>query len=61
MCLVPCNDHIKDDGLIGLTDTEYIIASKITISKAALQDARGAYSKGSQTSQQGSRKVFLRK
>lgn len=47
--------------LWGPRDTEYIVTSEISIPKVDAQGARGVYSKGSQASQQGSRKAFLRK
>lgn len=49
---------LRDDGLIGPTDTEYTITNEITIPKVGVRDARGAQSKGSKSSQQ---KAFLTK
>lgn len=50
---------LRDYGLTGPTDIEYTNISEINVPNVDFQDVRAAYSKGSQTSQHGSRKAFL--
>lgn len=54
----PVQWTLRDDGLLGTTDTEYTITHEITIPKVDVQDARWVQSKGSKSNQQ---KAFFTK